>query len=192
MLNLSTEQKVFNIGGVEFGGQPGERPTVLIGSIFFAGHRIVTDPIKGTFDKAIAKALLENEAEIAAATGNPRCTDVIGDTAEALIRYIEFVAKYTSSPILIDSPSQKVRLAALKYFAGSSLISRLIYNAIAEDYTIEELDCIRDCGLKSAVILAYTARTTKPAARLRFLQDTLLPAATQAGIENLLIDAGVN
>ena len=33
MLSFASEQNVYNIGGVEIGGQPEERPTVLIGSI---------------------------------------------------------------------------------------------------------------------------------------------------------------
>lgn len=191
MFKFGTEQKVFNIGSIEVGGQPGERPTVLIGSIFFAGHRIVHDPQKGQFDKDRARALLDMEAEISATTGNQRLIDVIGETTEALTNYIEFVAGHTTSPILVDSPSQKVRLAAIRRFAGSEVVPRLVYNAIAEDHTDEELNCIRDCGVKSAVILAFSTRAVKPAARLNLLQHDLLPAASQAGIDNILVDAGV-
>lgn len=185
------EQKVCNVGGVEVGGQPGERPMVLIGSMFFAGHRIVRDPVTGLFDTDKARALLELEAKVSKATGNPRIIDVIGDTAEALIGYIDFVAKHTESPILVDSPSQKARIAVLRHFADSELMTRLVYNSIAEDYTDEELNCLRDCGIKSSIVLAFSTKAMKPEAKLKLLQDNLLPAARQAGIENILIDAGV-
>jgi tetrahydromethanopterin S-methyltransferase subunit H len=191
MLKFSNEQKVLNVNGIEIGGQPGERPSVLIGSIFFSGHGIVHDPVKGLFDKDRAKALLEREFEISQATGNPRFIDVIGDTSEALIRYIEFVAEHTSAPILVDSPLQTVRLATIRHFAGSDIMPRLIYNAIAEDSTDEEVNCLRDCGIKSAIILAFSTRAMKPEAKIRLLEDRLLPAAREAGIENILIDAGI-
>ena len=50
--------------------------------------------------------------------------------------------------MLVDSFSQKVRLEALRHFAGTEIAPRLVYNSIAEDYTDEELDCLRECGIK--------------------------------------------
>jgi tetrahydromethanopterin S-methyltransferase subunit H len=191
MLNFASSQKVYNIAGVEIGGQPGERPTVLISSIFFAGHRIVHDPIKGLFNRKKAAKLLQKEADLSIKYGNPRIVDVIGDTKEALVNYIEFVAEQTSSPILIDSPSQKVRIETVRHFANSELMPRLIYNTIAEDHTDEEIKCLSDCGVKSAIILAFSTKAMKPKAKLKLLQEDLFIAAESAGIENILIDTGV-
>ena len=61
MLKFSKNQETYNIAGVQIGGQPWERPTVLIGSMFFAGDKIVQDPIKGIFDEDKAKHLLKKE-----------------------------------------------------------------------------------------------------------------------------------
>lgn len=191
MIKFDSEQKVYTVGGVEVGGQPGERPTVLIGSIFFSGHKIVKDPHKGIFDRDKACTLLERAAEAAAQSGNPHFIDVIGDTGPALINYIEFVALHSNAPILVDSFSQKVRLEALRHFAGSEIVSRLVYNSLAEDFTEEELDCIRECGVKSAVVLAFSTTAPKPHSRIKLLQDKLLPAAARAGLENILVDPGV-
>ncbi|MDY7076413.1 MAG: tetrahydromethanopterin S-methyltransferase subunit H [Chloroflexota bacterium] len=191
MLKFNADQKVTDIAGVEVGGQPGERPTVLIGSIFFSGHRIVSDSLKGVFDKDKARTLLDREAEAAARTSNPRLIDVIGDTAAALINYIEFVAAHSDAPILVDSFSQKVRLEAVRHFAGTEVVPRLVYNSIAEDYTEEELACLRECGVKSAVILAFSTAAPRPKSRIKLLQETLLPAAERAGLENILVDLGV-
>ena len=55
MFKFETEQKVCEVGGVKFGGQPGEYPTVLIGSIFYAKQRMVKDSMKGDFDKKQAE-----------------------------------------------------------------------------------------------------------------------------------------
>jgi tetrahydromethanopterin S-methyltransferase subunit H len=188
---FSSEQKVYSIGGVQIGGHPGERPTVLIGSIFFSKHRIVSDPLKGIFDKEKARALLAREAEMSASTANPRFIDPIGDSSEALINYIEFVADHCDAPILVDSPQQKARMEALNHFAGSEIMPRLIYNSIAEDFTEEELSCIKECGVKSAIILAFSTSALKPKDRVRLLKEKLLPAAERAGIEHILVDTGI-
>ena len=43
MFRFSREQSIVNVAGVKFGGQPGELPSVLCGTIFYHGHRIVED-----------------------------------------------------------------------------------------------------------------------------------------------------
>ena len=42
MFQLGTEQKVCEIGGVKFGGQPGEYPCVCVNSIFQKGDKVFT------------------------------------------------------------------------------------------------------------------------------------------------------
>lgn len=191
MIKFAAEQKTYTIAGVKVGGQPGQYPTLLIGSIFFSGHKIVKDPLKGIFDKDKAKALLDADAEASARTGNPRFIDVIGDTGPALINYLEFVAQHTDAPMLVDSFSTQARIEAVRHFAGSEIAPRLVYNSIAEDYTDEEIDTLRECGIKSSVIMAFSTATPRPKQRIKLLEEKLLPAAKRAGIENILVDPGV-
>jgi tetrahydromethanopterin S-methyltransferase subunit H len=191
MFNFAQEQIISNIYGREIGGQPGERPTILIGSIFFRGHKIVSDNKRGIFDKDKARALLMKDTEAAEETGNPNIIDVLGDTGEALIRFIEFVALHTDAPILVDSASASARMVAIRHFAGSEVMPRLIYNSIDEHHTEEELACIRDCGVKNAVLLAFSTKYLKPKTKVKMLNEDLLIAADQAGIENILVDTGV-
>lgn len=191
MFELTAEQKIYDIGGVRVGGRPGENPTVLIGSMFFRGHKIVSDPEKGVFDRQKARDLLDREAELSAQTGNPRIIDVIGDTGQALINYVEWVAANTSSPILVDSALPKTRMETIRHFAKTEVAPRLIYNSLEGHYKEEELECIKECGIKSAVVLPLTTKAIKPKARVKLLKDNMIPAAERAGLENLLIDAGV-
>jgi tetrahydromethanopterin S-methyltransferase subunit H len=191
MRTFNRNQKMYTIGGIEIGGQPGERPTVLIGSMFYTGHQIVADAEKGIFDEKSAKVLLDREAEISGETGIPRFIDVVGNSSEALIRYIEFVAGQTTSPILVDSPSLRVRMETIRHFRGSEIIPRLIYNSIDPDNTEEELDCIKECGMKNAVLLAFSTRAMKPSSKLRLLEESLIPSAQAAGIDHILIDTGI-
>lgn len=191
MIEFGQQQKVFNIGNVRVGGQLGENPTVLIGSMFFRGHKIVSDHDKGIFDKKAAKELLDREEEVSAHTGNPRFIDVIGETGEALINYIEWVAGTYSSPILVDSSVPKARMEAITHFANTEVAPRLIYNSLEPHYREEELACIKECGIKSAVVLPLTTKAMKPRDRVKILKENLLPAAERAGLDNVLVDVGV-
>ena len=51
LLQFEAQQREFQIGSVRVGGQPGSRPTVLIGSIFYHGHKIIIDEDRGRFDR---------------------------------------------------------------------------------------------------------------------------------------------
>ena len=191
MFQFTAEQKVYDIENVRVGGRPGQNPTVLIGSMFFRGHKIVSDTDKGIFDRQKAKDLLDREEELSAETGNPRIIDVIGDTGEALINYVEWVAANSSSPILIDSALPKARMEAIRHFAKTEIVPRLVYNSLESHYREEELACIKECGIKSAVILPVSTKAIKPKDRVKLLKEDMLPAAERAGLENFLIDVGV-
>ena len=194
MFRFSAEQKRYQIGNVKIGGQPGERATVLCGSIFFRGHKIVKDNLTGDFDKDGARALLEREAEVSAETGIPRIIDVIGDTAEALARHAEFVLSETDSPILFDSLTPEARVGALKMLElDDSLKERIIYNSLDPNATDEELEAISRYGLKSAVILAFDKLALMPEQRMKLLTgpEGLLEKVAKAGVEHFLIDPGV-
>lgn len=191
MFKFESPQQVFRIGDVEIGGHPGQRPTVMVGSIFFQKHRIVSDPRKGIFDAEKARALLDREAEVSKRTGNPRIIDVVGDTGEALIRYLEFVAASCDAPLLVDSSVPDARIAAVRHFKSSHVLPRLIYNAIDPHFSEEELACLKECGVKTAVVQAFSSRAVRPRDRIRLLEEELLPAARRGGVENFIVDVGV-
>ncbi|MDD2755315.1 MAG: tetrahydromethanopterin S-methyltransferase subunit H, partial [Methanothrix sp.] len=43
MFRFSKDQSIVNVAGVKFGGQCGQLPSVLCGTIFYQGHKIVAD-----------------------------------------------------------------------------------------------------------------------------------------------------
>ncbi|MHC1625224.1 MAG: tetrahydromethanopterin S-methyltransferase subunit H, partial [Methermicoccaceae archaeon] len=55
MFKFDKTQSVFEFGKVKVGGQPGEYPTVCLGTMFYGRHKIVEDEDKGIFDKAAAE-----------------------------------------------------------------------------------------------------------------------------------------
>lgn len=196
MLRFKAEQKNFRIGDVEIGGQPGELPTVMIGSIFYSGDPLVSDAKRGLFDKTRAKSLLEKEGELSRELALPRIIDVIAETSEAMKRYIDFILENTESPFLVDSTSRSVRIEATKYLHSIDQVDRGIYNSIDIHHSEEELNSIAESGVKSAVLLAFSTKHLMPQDRIKVLkrgegETGLIDVAEQAGIENPLIDLGV-
>lgn len=196
MFKFEREQKVFDIAGVNVGGQPGEYPTVLIGSIFYSGHKVVYEKFKGEFDGAKAETLINRAEELSEKTGNPLILDVVGDTPEALIKYIDFVADITHVPFLIDGASASVRIPAIKHAVELGLNERAIYNSIDCYVTDEEIKALRECNVKNAVLMAFNPRKPWAEGRIDALkgeagQRGLLKAAEEAGVSRVLVDTAV-
>ena len=84
MFKFQKEQEIVNIAGVKIGGQPGELPTVLAGTIFYDKHEIVEDAARGLFDRTAAEELINLQEASAEETGNPHLIHIFGTTLKAL------------------------------------------------------------------------------------------------------------
>jgi tetrahydromethanopterin S-methyltransferase subunit H len=196
MFRFEKEQRVFEIAGVKVGGQPGEYPTVLIGSMFYDKHKIVKDPLKGEFDKGAAEALIKKQEELYDKTGNPFFVDVVGLTPEALVRYIDFISEITEAPFLVDGPTGDVRIPATKHAIEVGLRDRAIYNSLDYHVKSQEIFWLKELDVKSSVLMAHNPRNVWYEGRLDILkgyegQMGLLEVAEKAGIENILVDTAV-
>jgi len=189
MLRFKAEHKTLQIGSIKVGGKPGLAPTVLVGSIFYNKHYVLKDELKGEFDREEAERLIKLQEEFSDRTGNPHMVDVVGSTAEALNRFVDFVSSVTEAPILLDGTTAAVRIRGLDHIEDCGLEDRVVYNSISPDFKREEIERIRDVGIKNAILLAFTAEFTSQA-KIRGIRE-LLPVANDAGIENPLIDAAV-
>jgi len=194
VFKFETTQKIFEIGGIRIGGQPGELPATLIGSIFYEGHKIVENPKKGTFDRARAEELIGKQDELSDLTGNPCMLDVVCTTIEAARRYIDFVSEATEAPILLDA-YPKVRLEALEHVSEIGLTDRIVYNSIyAPSET--EVDAIRDSNVEAAILLAYNVRDRTTEGVLSLLRGSegkpgLLEVSERASITKPLVDTTI-
>jgi tetrahydromethanopterin S-methyltransferase subunit H len=196
MFKFEKEQKVFEIDKVKVGGQPGLLPTVMVGSIFYLGDKIVTDRREGRFDKREALRVLEAEKEASLRTGNPRIIDINGESGDTLVRYIDFVAEETEDPFMIDGVGAEARIVASKHVADVGLVERAVYNSISSDTKPEEIEVIAQTGLKSAVLLLFNKRMPTVEGRLDMLRGTteeggLLKMTEAAGIDKPLVDTTV-
>ncbi|MBS7288211.1 MAG: tetrahydromethanopterin S-methyltransferase subunit H [Candidatus Freyarchaeota archaeon] len=182
------------MAGVRVGGQPGENPTVLVGTIFHEGDSAVKDPLKGVIDREKAEAALLRQDELSDSTGNPCMVDVVGRTGEALIKYLDFVSSVTDAPILVDSPSPEARLEACRHAVEVGLRERIVYNSITPDSGTREIEALKEIELKSAVLLAFSECEFSPEEKLNLLHgesEPLLMKAEKAGVRNVLVDVSL-
>ena len=189
-LEFSAEQLTFDIGGTKVGGQPGVRPAVLVGSIFYHGQKILIDEDKGEFQRDEAERLIRLQDDFSQRTGNPCMFDVVGATPEAIVRHLEFAAGVTKAPLLIDGTTADVRIAGVKYAAQAGLAERVVYNSIIPEVSDEELRAIQDAGIESAILLTYYLLDFTAKGRVEAVRQ-LLPRLRDAGIYKVMVDACV-
>ncbi len=195
MFVFEKEQYIYDIAGVRVGGTPGENPTVLIGTIFYGGHKIVSDSTNGEFDRDAAEKLVNEQDIMSDTTGNPCMVQIVAESSKAMTKYMGFVSEITDAPILIDATDYKVRLAGLKFAEEIGLLDRVIYNSLNISATTEEINTLHEIQHECAIVLAFNPQDTSIAGKRQVL-DTgvpplkkgLLSIADDLGITKPLID----
>lgn len=196
LFKFTREQRIFEIGTVKAGGQPGELPTVMIGNIFYNGMPEVSNHQEGTFDvKAVLKWISTAE-ELSETTGVPHFLDVMASHPKAMRKYILFVAEKSSSILLIDGSTVETRLAGLQTLKDHGLQERAVLNGISPQTTAEEIDAIRESRVTAAVLIAQNSVDFSPAGRVSVLKGTgsqkgLMETAEKAGVKKILVDTVV-
>jgi tetrahydromethanopterin S-methyltransferase subunit H len=197
LYRFEREQSIVNIAGLRMGGQPGEHPTVLCGTIFYQGHMIVRDEDKGIFDREKAEGLVGRQAELSDETGNPSVLHIYAKTAEAFEKYLDFADEIWQGPMIIDSADPLVRSAMAGAVSELGYADRTIYNSISLGTSMPEADALRESEIDCAVILAYNPSDSSVDGCMKALEmgicgkPGLIPLAREIGIVNLLIDPGV-
>lgn len=191
MLQFEKEQKVYEISGVKIGGQPGENPTLMIGSIFYKGDKIVKDEKTGTFDQERAEELIAKLEEISDRTGLPAMLDVVCSEPQVAEKYLEFAADATGMPISIDAVSEEAGLKGIECAKELGIVERTIFNSLNPETKLQIYDKIEEVGLESAIALTYSTRAIISSKERVKLLDTLIPRAETAGIRNVLVDTVV-
>ena len=198
LFRFARDQEVVNVGGVKIGGQPGENPTALCGTIFYQGHGIVEDDMKGTFDEEAAAGLIERQTSLSEETGNPAVLHIYARTPEAFGRYLDFVDGLWSGPLILDSAEAGTRIAMAEIVSEIGLADRSIYNSIGLATTDREEEALAHCEVDSAILLAYNPADSTVEGTIKALEvggagrsGGLIDLAGCLGMNNLLIDPGV-
>jgi tetrahydromethanopterin S-methyltransferase subunit H len=190
LFKFTKKQRIFDIAGIKLGGQPGQHPTVMIGSIFYHKDGTVKNEKIGQFNEGKAEELLKAEEEMSAKTGNPRIIDVCASYPHSIDKFIDFVADVVEGPFAIDGTTAEVRIAGVKYAEEVGLSNRIVYNSITPETKDAEILAIRAATIKSALLLTLNSTNPTITGRLHVI-DGLLKKAEKACIENTLIDTTV-
>jgi tetrahydromethanopterin S-methyltransferase subunit H len=190
MQKFKTEQKVYDIAKVKVGGQPGELPTFLIGSIFWLGQKMVSDANKGIFDAKEAEKIINTCQTQSDMSGVPFALDVVGTTEEAFTKYIDFVAKHGDFPIMLDAMSPKTRMAAATMAKKMGLQDRCFYNSVYKGETEAELANLKESGIKMSIVLADNPKDNSLDGKMQVIAEAL-DMAKRAGITKPLIDTAI-
>lgn len=190
MQKFKTEQKIYDIAKVQVGGQPGELPTFIIGSIFWLGQKMVSDANKGIFDANEAEKIINTMHSQSDMTGVPFAFDVVGTTEEAFGKYVDFVAKHSDAPIMLDAMSPKTRMAAANLAKKMGLADRCFYNSVYKGVTDAELAVLKDSGIKMSIVLADNPKDNSLDGKMTVIEEALA-LAEKGGITKPLIDTAI-
>jgi tetrahydromethanopterin S-methyltransferase subunit H len=193
MLNFATEQQVVEVGGVRFGGQPGENPTVLLGTVFY-GKRF-----KELDGKALelARDMMGTGSGMMELTGVPCVVDVFIPSAERIRPHMEFALEHLEpgAPVSVDAPESDVRRELLAYLDEVGALDRTIYNSLNMGLTDGEREDLARHTPAAAIVLGYNPRDFSTDGRMAILEDGaglldqgLIAIAREAGIRGLLLD----
>lgn len=193
LFKFKSKQRIFEIGNVKIGGQPGELPTVLIGNIFYGGMPEVTNHKKGEFDRKSVLRWVKTAEKLSEKTGTPHFIDIMAMYPEAMKQYIMFISEHSDSVFLIDGANSETRVAALETVRELGLQGKVIFNAISPQSSENEVEAIRESKVNAAILLAYNEMDFSPEGRVSILKGFdkdvgLLKTAEKAGINKILVD----
>jgi len=187
---FNTPQNIYSIGRAKVGGQPGELPTFLIGSIFWLGQKMVQDANKGIFDAKAAEQIINTMQTQSDITGVQFALDIVGTTDLAFEKYIDFVAKHSDAPLMLDAMSPKTRMTAATIAKKMGLADRCLYNSVYKGVTDAELANLKESGVKMSIVLADNPKDNSLEGKMTVIQEALA-LAEKGGITKPLIDTAI-
>lgn len=195
MFTFETEQKVCTVGGVEFGGQPGDYPTVVVPSMFQKGDRVFEGAKrKEGFNEDRARELLQETQKLSQESGVPAMVDIVANTGKEFETFVSFVAENCDLPFCIDAWTLKPKLAGAKFCADQGLLDRMFYNSLTvwEAEIEREIKEINDIGVKHVLLVAFDQEDQMPSGRVTGTQR-LMDAIDKVGasFESVFVDSSV-
>ena len=191
---FKVQQLAIEIGGVKIGGQPGDNPTLLVGSIFYHGDKLLVDEVKGIINKELSRKVIEDALSIAEEYGLYFALDVIFPTPESVDNILPFVSELNVPVLFLDSPDSKARIRAYSLSRELGLTHRVVANGIYVNTSADEIEALKENGILNAVLLAFDPsqpyKSMYPKDRLSIVRK-LLDLTRDIGVKGTLIDAVV-
>ncbi|MCB2188556.1 MAG: tetrahydromethanopterin S-methyltransferase [Deltaproteobacteria bacterium] len=195
MFHFDTPQKVCHIGGVKFGGQPGQYPMAMCSSIFQKGDRVFEGAKrKEGFNEKKAEELLKTQDRMTAETGVPGMADIVANTGAEFKTFIDFVTSVSDMPFCVDAWVMKPKLEGAAYCAEKGLLDRMFYNSLTvwEQDLETEIREIYQMGVKHVLLVAFDQDDQSSRGRIPGTQK-LLDAIEKVGakFESIFVDTSV-
>lgn len=192
MFRFARDPQVYEIGGVKFGGQPGDYPTIACFSIFQESDKLFD---KGSrrkgFNEERAAQLLKTADKFAAETGVTVMADIVASPGEKFNKYVDFVASASNMPFCVDAIQMRTKVDGAAYCAEKGLLDRMFYNSITvwgEELEAEVKE-IAQIGVKHVLLVAFDPADQMPPGRITGAQR-LLDIIDKAGakFETIFVD----
>lgn len=185
-----TDYHVLKIGKTTIGGPLGSSTGLVVGSIFYDKHSIVTEAFDGEFDEARAAELIDRVNKLAVRYGIQMAFDVIAASDEAMERFLAFVTPRTDLPLLINSTDEDARMAGLAAADKLGILDRSIYASLNEDTVDEELEMLKKHRPAAVMILANDIGDPTPEGSCNMVENYFQPMLEEIGVEVPIVDLG--
>ncbi len=178
------------IGESTIGGPLGSTTGLVIGSIFYDKHSIVSDVFSGEFDENRADKLISRINALSERYGVQMGLDVIAASAEAMEKYLKFVSARTRLPLMINSTDVEVRLAGLETASKLKILDQCIYASINEDTEDDEVRALARRRPATVMILASDISDPTPEGTCEMIASFFHPLLEEIGITTPIVDVG--
>lgn len=195
-LRYDHEQKTYHVGGIPIGGQPGQLPIYMWGNMFWPGDKLVSGE-RGysrknqTFDKETGKKQLNTLAKLEEMTGLPAHVDLVANSPEEMIAYLDFVMDNSHFNFSVDAYLTKVKVPACEHVRKRGMLDKLVYNSISlwEKDLDGEIKMISDIGVKHIILAPWDTQDDFSTGRIKGLEK-LLEYLDRAGnpFESVIVD----
>lgn len=186
------KQRACTIGRIRVGGQPGENPPVLIGSMFHKGDKILLSRRSRHFDRARARETILLQEELSRETGIPAFMSLVANNAEEMKAYLDFYAGVSDLPFALDMWRGEERLRAAQWAVEQGLGDRLVYNSVGlwDKDLRHQVAVLRELGVRAVVVQAYDPEDPTVFGRIRVLRR-LLEEIGEESFSTILVDTAV-
>lgn len=178
------------IGNTTIGGPLGSHTGLLVGSIFYDKHSLVSDAFAGTFDAAKAEKLVERVNGLSERYGVQMAFDVIAASPEAIEQFIEFVAPRTTLPFLINASEADVHIAGLECADRLGLLDRTIFASLNEDTEDRVVEALGRHKPACVMVLASNVSNPTPEGSCEMIERVFHPMLKAIGVDTPLVDLG--
>lgn len=190
MFSYTHEQTVHCMGDLMIGGQPGEYPTLAVGTVFYEGQ--FKEPKKEL--ETLAELIIE-QRELAEELDIQQMIDFFVYSTDELDWKLDFILDTVEGFFSLDMPESEVRIKALKRLDEVGALDRVVLNSINLGITDEERRALKEHTPASAVFLAYDPQDNSTQGRLNIIKGggKLIPEGLLniANIDLPLLDTAV-